>query len=174
MTDDTQIRAITLHQPWAALIACGVKTIETRSWDTRYRGTLLIHAAATVPAYARRAYATDTQLRRIVLQHYPGHHRLQDLSAGRIVAVARLAYTGTIGRQLGLLAPDDPVISVPGTGIVNVTDDDRITGDYTPGRYAWILDAIVPVRMSRPVKGMQGLWVPDQETVHRLRQVGAL
>ena len=26
------MKAITLHQPWASLIACGLKTIETRDW----------------------------------------------------------------------------------------------------------------------------------------------
>lgn len=37
-------RALTLHQPWAQLVALGVKTIETRSWSTSYRGPLAIHA----------------------------------------------------------------------------------------------------------------------------------
>lgn len=38
------MKAITLHQPWASLIATGVKTIETRRWRTSYRGDLLICA----------------------------------------------------------------------------------------------------------------------------------
>lgn len=43
------MKALTLHQPWASLVALGVKTIETRSWATRYRGPLAIHAGATRP-----------------------------------------------------------------------------------------------------------------------------
>lgn len=39
------MKAITLWQPWASLIACGAKTIETRSWGTPYRGPLAIHAS---------------------------------------------------------------------------------------------------------------------------------
>lgn len=39
--------ALTLHQPWASLVALGVKTIETRAWSTLYRGPLAIHAAST-------------------------------------------------------------------------------------------------------------------------------
>ena len=31
-----------MRQPWADLIAAGRKTIETRTWTTRYRGNLLI------------------------------------------------------------------------------------------------------------------------------------
>lgn len=36
------MKAISLHQPWASMIASGKKTIETRSWPTAYRGDLLI------------------------------------------------------------------------------------------------------------------------------------
>jgi len=36
------MKAISLHQPWASMIADGRKTIETRSWPTNYRGELLI------------------------------------------------------------------------------------------------------------------------------------
>lgn len=43
--------ALTLWQPWASLVAAGVKTVETRHWSTKYRGPLIIHAAA------RRAHA---------------------------------------------------------------------------------------------------------------------
>jgi hypothetical protein len=42
------IRALSLHQPWASLVALGVKSIETRSWSTKYRGPLAIHAAKTL------------------------------------------------------------------------------------------------------------------------------
>ncbi len=44
------MKAITLWQPWASLVAIGAKTIETRSWATSYRGPLAIHAAARKPA----------------------------------------------------------------------------------------------------------------------------
>src|SRR5262245_49475064 len=38
-------RALSLKQPWAALLAAGVKTIEVRRWRSAHRGPLLIHAA---------------------------------------------------------------------------------------------------------------------------------
>lgn len=43
------MKAITLWQPWASLIALGVKTIETRSWATSHRGPIAIHAATRKP-----------------------------------------------------------------------------------------------------------------------------
>lgn len=36
------MKAISVKQPWASLIASGEKTIETRTWPTNYRGDLLI------------------------------------------------------------------------------------------------------------------------------------
>ena len=40
------MRAITIHNPWASLIARGEKTLEIRSWKTSYRGDVLIASSA--------------------------------------------------------------------------------------------------------------------------------
>ena len=42
MTDP--IRVLSIRQPWAYLVASGIKKIENRTWTTRYRGPVLIHA----------------------------------------------------------------------------------------------------------------------------------
>lgn len=39
------MKAITIKQPFASLIAEGMKDIENRTWPTKYRGRVLIHAA---------------------------------------------------------------------------------------------------------------------------------
>src|SRR5690606_20923045 len=39
------MKALSVRQPWAWLIASGHKDIENRSWPTRYRGRMLIHAS---------------------------------------------------------------------------------------------------------------------------------
>lgn len=36
------MKALSVKQPWANMIAAGEKTIETRTWRTNYRGPLLI------------------------------------------------------------------------------------------------------------------------------------
>lgn len=38
-------RALSLKQPWAALVVAGLKTVEVRKWPTGHRGPLLIHAS---------------------------------------------------------------------------------------------------------------------------------
>lgn len=39
------MKGLSLWQPWAGLIAIGEKTIETRYWETSYRGNILICSA---------------------------------------------------------------------------------------------------------------------------------
>src|SRR5437764_8289281 len=41
----TKLYAISIKQPWAALLVAGVKTVEVRRWPTARRGRVLIHAA---------------------------------------------------------------------------------------------------------------------------------
>lgn len=43
------MKALTIRPQWAALIASGKKTIETRTWKTSHRGDLLICASARPP-----------------------------------------------------------------------------------------------------------------------------
>lgn len=43
------MKAISLKQPWANLIAEGKKTIETRTWPTKYRGDILIVSSKSPP-----------------------------------------------------------------------------------------------------------------------------
>lgn len=38
------MKVITIKQPWATLIAKGYKKYEFRTWKTKYRGDILIHA----------------------------------------------------------------------------------------------------------------------------------
>lgn len=40
-----QIRALSLTRPWSELVSAGLKTVENRSWQTSWRGWMLIHAA---------------------------------------------------------------------------------------------------------------------------------
>jgi hypothetical protein len=42
------MKALTIHQPWASLIVAGIKDVENRTWSTRYRGQLAIHAGLAV------------------------------------------------------------------------------------------------------------------------------
>lgn len=42
------MKALSIKQPWAWLIANGHKNIENRDWPTNFRGRFLIHASKTM------------------------------------------------------------------------------------------------------------------------------
>jgi hypothetical protein len=39
------MKALTIKQPWAQLIALGLKDVENRTWKTNFRGRIYIHAS---------------------------------------------------------------------------------------------------------------------------------
>lgn len=42
------MKALSIRQPWAWLIVNGHKDVENRSWQTKFRGPVLIHASKTM------------------------------------------------------------------------------------------------------------------------------
>lgn len=43
------MKALSIRQPWAWLIAQGIKPVENRSWATKFRGKFLIHTGQQPP-----------------------------------------------------------------------------------------------------------------------------
>ena len=63
------MKVLTIKQPWASLIIEGYKKFEFRSWKTKYRGELLIHAGKAIDkeAYERlKGYLTEMPLGKII------------------------------------------------------------------------------------------------------------
>lgn len=57
--------ALSVKQPWAALLAAGVKTVEVRTWPTERRGRILIHASKVPdPRPEAWAWVTTPELER--------------------------------------------------------------------------------------------------------------
>lgn len=40
------MKTLSIKQPWASLIAAGIKDIENRTWRTKHRGRIYIHASS--------------------------------------------------------------------------------------------------------------------------------
>ncbi len=55
------MRVLSFKQPWAQLICLGLKDAEGRSWDTPYRGKILIHASSAKPTknFLAKCYDED-------------------------------------------------------------------------------------------------------------------
>ena len=130
------MKALTLWQPWASLVAIEAKKIETRSWYTSYRGPLAIHAAKTKKSLG--LFMEDPFLDALVSAGY----MLTTLPFGVIVATCNLT----------------SVIRITDTNASRLSSNEISFGDYTPGRFAWMLDDIEPFESPVPVRGHQGLW----------------
>lgn len=144
---DGAMRCLSLTQPWATLVAVGAKRIETRSWTTPYRGPLAIHASKGFPTWAREmceAWPFDEALAAAGITSW------KDLPTGVIVATCTLigcVPTGRIQERTGGVWPRFPL-----------TEQEMAFGDYTSGRWAWLLDDVRPLVTPIPAKGSLGLW----------------
>lgn len=60
-------KAISIKQPWAYLICAGIKDVENRTWATKYRGRVYIHASAKlVGQYFSEGVFTADQLNYLI------------------------------------------------------------------------------------------------------------
>lgn len=66
------MKAISIKQPWASLIAAGKKTIETRVWATEYRGDLLICSSKKIDTQAMKEFEGDLFQEEINLEYPTG------------------------------------------------------------------------------------------------------
>ena len=51
------MKALSIRHPWVDLILAGSKTIEIRTWSTRHRGPVLLHASSAYGISEREASA---------------------------------------------------------------------------------------------------------------------
>lgn len=160
-----EIRALTLHQPWASLVAWGVKHYETRPRPLSYRGPLAIHAAkAWSPADEVGVVALLQELARLGAL---SAETLRDVSGranrGCVVAVADMVACERMAEGGGQLRDG---IGLPrGIGVGSVSEAERLCGDWRPGRYAYRLANVRRLETPIPARGKQGLWrveVPEE------------
>lgn len=142
-----EIKALTLWQPWASLMALEHKKIETRSWKTNYRGLLAIHAA-------KRKMGTDEKelLRMAVMgAGIDIGIKYDDYPFGEIVAVVDVINISRIDSHSSFY---NMMFDIYGG------KHESLFGNYAIGRYAWITKIVYAVNDGEnyPVQGHQGLW----------------
>lgn len=127
------MKAISLHQPWASLWLTWRKVHETRSWSTKHRGDLAVHAS-------KRLELVDGPLLDIVIKEFgPGWER--QLPLGCVIGVVNI------------------IDCIPTDVVLGVYGDNLYCGDWSPGRFAW--ERYPRVRVLEdpiPYRGRQGLF----------------
>jgi hypothetical protein len=130
------MKAISLLQPWASLVVTGFKQWETRSWNTQFRGRLLIHASGRRDGLARSLCTTI------------------DLFSGRIGGIR-----GFYALPLGAIIGEVTLVSTQKTDMPYLLSDEEFAfGDYSPGRWMWQLADPVHYVEPIPWKGGLSLW----------------
>ena len=142
------MRAITLHQPWASLIAHGVKDIETRSWpppQTMVGQRIAIHAGKRIVGPRSLNLETQEAIEGLYGPQWP-----KAIPAGAVVATAVLVNAGQVKGLEG------PLVTLASSPTVDPVAHDPY-GDFTPGRWLWFLVDVEPFDPV-PAVGRQGLW----------------
>lgn len=163
------MKALTLTQPWATLVVIGAKVIETRSWRTSYRGSLAIHAAKGLTAEAResvnRPLFRDALLR-------AGYRSLSELPLGAVVGEVELVSCRVMQEDGTLAFPGQMHAGLELPTIFRFLDredhDPAVElafGDYTPGRFGWLLRNPIAWENPVPARGALGLWEWDSTGV---------
>lgn len=148
-----KVKSISLWEPWATAMRLGLKTIETRSWPTSYRGPLLICAAKTERG-CQTALCNDANVRNIMIlaARQRGIEVSEMFNFGKAVALVDLVGCRPTAIATSPVFWDDR----PAT--------ERFLGDYSPGRFAWMTEPIQTDFEPFPISGSQGFFAVELAT----------
>ena len=134
------MKAFTVYQPYAYAIVAGLKGYETRPRRTHIRGRVAVHAGKGKPQFV--SMPVSIALPESAVLHYG-------------------AVLGPLGAVVGTV---EIVDCVPVEDLIGkLSERERVLGDYTPGRFAWVLKNPVMFDRPIPVRGFQGWWNWENE-----------
>lgn len=144
------MKAISLWQPWASLIAIGAKPFETRDWappKSLIGQRIAIHAAKKPVAPIARTLDDETHAS---ISRALGVAWLPDakLPLGAIVCTAVLTEVAQVDDRECFQFPSSPdVFSFPDA-----------FGNYSSGRWIWRFERVRPIEHPIPIRGSQGFF----------------
>jgi hypothetical protein len=133
------MKGLSLKQPWATLVAIGAKQVETRAWQTTYRGDLVICSSAKFDKADARL-CVEPPLSDVLAAYGVNVQALASFPTGQALAVVTLERCCPVGDVA-------PVLS----------EQELACGDYSAGRWAWMLRYARRIRPI-PAKGALGVW----------------
>lgn len=140
------MKAISLWQPWATLVAIGAKRFETRSWRPKYRGLLAIHAAKRMDVLLKEYCLQDP----FYLELREAGYEISNLPLGAIVAVVKLIDIQPVNKIRDSLRFNE-----------------KAFGNYADGRYAWQLELVKRLEKPIPMNGAQALFEVADDLILR-------
>jgi len=134
------MKAITLTQPWASLMALGAKRQETRSWPTTLTGEVAITAAKNFPKDCR-----ELCMSRDFGRFVPDWKSLPTSCVLAVGTLVKCVRTESEFARLGELATPESFAEL-------------LFGDYSPFRFVHVYTDIKPLREPVPCRGALGYW----------------
>lgn len=131
------MKVVSIKEPWASLIKEKVKYIETRSWKTKYRGKIYIHASLS------KVQKKDERINNLI-----SLLNNKDFKYGHIIAEATL---------VDCIYMDEEFLNN-----IKKNNQEYICGEYSLGRYAWVLKDIKELKDPIPAKGQLGIWTYNE------------
>lgn len=151
------MKVLSIKQPWATLIALGEKKFETRSWATKHRGPIAIHASKKIDKDACQFSPIAITLNK------HGIALIHDLPVGKIIATCNLIDCYQV--------KTDELLWADFTNGKTVDGFEYLFGDYSEGRFAWKLENILSLSVPIEAKGQLSLWTietSDFEVVYEV------
>lgn len=149
------MKTFTVYQPYAFAIVAGLKHYETRPRRTSVRGRVAVHAGK------KDAWRTGL----LESGDMPEIEKVLAEVQGTGNRAARLEYGAVIGTV-------EIVDCVPVENLMDsLNDRERILGDYSPGRFAWVLENPVMFDEPFPARGKQGWWNWNQQAAEMSRAI---
>lgn len=130
------MKAFTVYQPYAYAIVAGMKGYETRPRRTNIRGRVAVHAGRLDVVHATKKLSGND------------FWKLLEVVGGDIDRLTS-AVVGTV--EIVDCLPVEEVIAT-------LTVQERALGDYSPGRWAWVLKNPIMFDTPIPARGKQGWW----------------
>ena len=149
------MKALTLHQPYASLVEYKIKAVETRDWHAGWAvgQRIAIHAGKTVAKYC------DPATYEAIAEIYGPDWR-ETIPTGCVVATAKLSRILHVGRWADNDATAVSCIDIndrsPIRELTNVKIDPH--GDFSFGRYLWMLEDVKSAEPRIKVPGRMKLW----------------
>lgn len=141
------MKALSLTQPWATLVALEAKRIETRSWATKYRGPIAIHAAKSFPGWCRDlCYASP----------FAEILSARGLDPDNLPLGAVLCTTEIVD-----CVRTESIAEAP--CYYSEAEHEIEFGDYSASRYGFLFGAVRRLPTPVAVKGHLGLWPWNEE-----------
>lgn len=165
----TDLRVLSIWQPWATLLVHGKKTIETRPMAHQYRGMFLVHASKPWNQQCQTEACSNAHI----------ENALRELGYSSPFAVGFASAVGKSWNDLprgAVIGMVDLIDCKPSEDLVNTINDAEMSmGNYEPGRYGWICSRFTPFKTPVPMPGEQSLFYlkTDYEAAVR-EQMGAV